>query len=352
MDMTVNLEAGSKPSQSHRASAEEILDRLGTVCVIDVESSSLSPEEGRVVELGLVRFKGATMAGAFSTIVRGAIEPTRLHNEVPLDLIREAPAFADVAPVVQSYLENSDVLLGQNIQFDVRWLAKEFARTGTAVGMPPALDLIPAAKAAFPGRSHYDLDSIVTMTGTTVHRPRHRALQDCLTEHGAFLDVVAELVRSGRMKSTEDLEPFLNQGPRTRRRPEAAPVQDEIAAAVERLADRASQRELMSQEDEQDEAILADYAALSGDKLVRGDTHFATVGAYEVWRAVSQDEDSTSVLRGILTEAGVWNAVSELNGYHLARAIAKGLIPETIKKKIEEFGGLKKIRRVKLFPAQ
>lgn len=350
--MNVVPDARPLPAQLARAKAIEILDRVGTICVVDVESTSLSPEDGRVVELALVRYRGATMAGAFSTIVRGAIEPTGFHNEVPLDLIREAPSFADVAPVVQSYLENSDVLLGQNVQFDVRWLEKEFARMGTVITMPPALDVIPAAKAAFPSRSHYDLDSIVTMTGTTVHRPRHRALPDCMTEYSAFLDVVTELARSGRMKSTEDLEPFLSQSPTTRRRLDAAPVQDEIAAAVDRLAERASQRELLSQEDEQDEAILADYASRSGEKLVRGDSHFATVGGYELWRPVSNDEDSTSVLRGILTEAGVWNAVSELNGYHLARAIAKGLIPESIKKKIEEFGGLKRIRRVKLFPTQ
>lgn len=336
-------------AESYRARAAELVGRVGTVCVVDLETSGFIPEDGRAVEIGLVHFRGDVMAGSFSSPLRGVLDPRFFHNSVPVNLLREAPGFADVAPIVQSFIETSDVIVGQNVRFDLAWLQKEFERAGLEVALPIALDLIPLAKTAFPGLGAYNLDSVVEATGSPVHRPRHRALPDCMTEFAAFLDCVARLLEDGKVRSTVDLEPFLVRDAKWRPRRKEEPVPKDIAEVVDRLAERVARRELLGREIEHDEAILADFAARTGTRILRGKDAFASVGDYPIWRS-NGDEASRLKTRAVLEEAGLYSEISEVTGYELARALESGRVPEKVVGALSAYGRLKRVRRVRVMP--
>jgi DNA polymerase-3 subunit epsilon len=111
-----------------------------TVAVIDVETTGLSPRTDRVVEIGVVLLDDrGEVELEFETLVDPGrdVGPTRLHGIRAADVVG-APTFADVAPYLRSLLAGRAVV-AHNALFDLRFLAREFARAGQPVDLPPTL---------------------------------------------------------------------------------------------------------------------------------------------------------------------------------------------------------------------
>ncbi|WP_409332303.1 exonuclease domain-containing protein [Trujillonella humicola] len=111
-----------------------------TVAVIDVETTGLSPRTDRVVEIGVVLLdERGEVEAEFETLVNPGrdVGPTRLHGIRAGDVV-EAPAFSDVAPYLRSLLTGRTVV-AHNALFDLRFLAREFARAGLPAELPPTL---------------------------------------------------------------------------------------------------------------------------------------------------------------------------------------------------------------------
>jgi DNA polymerase-3 subunit epsilon len=111
-----------------------------TVAVIDVETTGLSPTTDRIVELGVVLLDDrGEVEAEFETLLNPGrdVGPTHLHGIRAADVV-EAPTFADVAPYLASLLAGR-VVVTHNALFDLRFLAREFARAGVQVDLSPTL---------------------------------------------------------------------------------------------------------------------------------------------------------------------------------------------------------------------
>ncbi|WP_347057375.1 exonuclease domain-containing protein [Blastococcus sp. HT6-30] len=111
-----------------------------TVAVVDVETTGLSPRTDRVVEIGVVLLDDrGEVEAEFETLVNPGrdVGPTGLHGISAGDVV-DAPAFADVAAHLRSLLAGR-VLVAHNALFDLRFLAREFARAGLPTALPPTL---------------------------------------------------------------------------------------------------------------------------------------------------------------------------------------------------------------------
>src|SRR3982751_954670 len=100
-----------------------------SVAVIDVETTGLSPRTDRVVEVGVVLLdERGEVEAEFETLVNPGrdVGPTRLHGIRAADVVA-APTFAEVAPYLRSVLTGR-TLVAHNALFDLRFLAREFAR--------------------------------------------------------------------------------------------------------------------------------------------------------------------------------------------------------------------------------
>jgi DNA polymerase-3 subunit epsilon len=100
--------------------------------VIDVETTGLFPGgHDRIVEIAIVRTttSGNTVA-QYSTLINPNrdVGPTSIHGITARDIIN-APSFADVAGDIADRISEA-VLVGHNVEFDVRFLASEFSRIG------------------------------------------------------------------------------------------------------------------------------------------------------------------------------------------------------------------------------
>ena len=128
----------------------------GDFVALDIETTSLSPQSGEVIEIGLVRFSGGQRVDALDTLVRPQGEVSQRTQELtgidPLSL-RDAPGLADVAPAVMAFVGGLPVV-AHNAAFDEGYLRTAFRRLGHEVAWP-VVDTLELGRALCPElRSH------------------------------------------------------------------------------------------------------------------------------------------------------------------------------------------------------
>ncbi len=162
------------------------VDRVRFVA-FDFETTGLSPERDRVVEIGAVAFRVRKEAGSWIGVEDGAFEtlvnPGRpIPSEVSAihgidDLaVSSAPTFAEAAGELLAFIDGS-ILVAHNAPFDIGFLRSETTRAGIENPQNPAYDTIAIAKTAVSGLPSYSLKSLASCFGI-VQNAAHRGGDD------------------------------------------------------------------------------------------------------------------------------------------------------------------------------
>jgi DNA polymerase III epsilon subunit-like protein len=165
--------------------------------VIDVETTGFSPEDERVVEVGVVILDpGGVEVGAFCTLVDPGCDPGPTHvHGISSPMLAGAPTFASIQPYLADQLSGR-VVVGHNVErFDLAFLRSECRRTGgegTVPGDVPSVDTLTVAQAHLGlwGRaslvdccSHFDLswaDHHTALGDARVTAALFRSMRACL----------------------------------------------------------------------------------------------------------------------------------------------------------------------------
>ncbi len=184
-------------------SSEGIL--LGDFVAVDVETTGLKPVTHRVIEIGMARYCGGQLADRYSQLV----DPSRRLPQYITKLtgIRDAdfegaPTFADVAPDVEAFI-GDDMIVGHNVEFDIRFLSAELKRAGRQTIVNDRLDTMSLSTALLRDIRRPSLDKIAKTLGLAP-RKLHRALDDAeLTSRCALL--LLEIARDQGISSVDEL---------------------------------------------------------------------------------------------------------------------------------------------------
>jgi len=192
--------AGTGPSRrgdgAHGASrlsiddVDALFSAVGRVRFVafDFETTGLSPERDRVVEIGAVAFRmaldesgpdgqpwRAIEDGSFETLIHPGRpippEVSAIHGIDDL-AVSGAPSFAEAAARFLPFIDGS-ILVAHNAPFDLGFLRAETARAGLENPPNPAYDTIAIAKTAISGLPSYSLKSLASAFGivqTVAHR--------------------------------------------------------------------------------------------------------------------------------------------------------------------------------------
>jgi len=146
--------------------------------VLDVETTSGDPTEGRVMEVAVLALDGAVERLRWESLIdpRTAIPPfigrlTGIHRA----MLSVAPRFPEVARTLLTLTEGR-IVVAHNVRYDMTALAHEFARTGLAFGRA-TLCTERAARLLFPRLPHYNLGGLCRHLGLPFSAA-HRALPD------------------------------------------------------------------------------------------------------------------------------------------------------------------------------
>ena len=106
------------------------------LAVIDFETTGLSPDGDRVIEVGVACFENGQLTGLKNWLVNPSIpipdESRAVHN-ISDDDVRDAPKFAAIAHEVEAMVEGH-MAVAYNALFDRAFLHAELKRAGRSLG--------------------------------------------------------------------------------------------------------------------------------------------------------------------------------------------------------------------------
>lgn len=146
--------------------------------VLDVETTGLSSDRDRVIEIAIVRCASdGSFIDEWSTLVDPGRDPgpTHIHGISADDLVG-APSFAKIAEELAERVEGS-MIVAHNLSFDAGFLGAEYARTQTPLPNQTALCTLQLARHVLPDIGGYSLAACAAALGID-HPNAHRALPD------------------------------------------------------------------------------------------------------------------------------------------------------------------------------
>lgn len=174
-----------------------------TFVALDFETTGLSPDRDRVVEIGAIKFRMLENAGSWVIVTEGEYE-TLIHpgRSIPAEVsaihgisdldVSQAPYFKAAADSFLPFLEES-VVVAHNAPFDMGFLLAEARRAGLPEPLNPAYDTKNLAKTAVPGLPSYSLQNLARSFGLH-QKEAHRGADDarvCMELFGKCINLLA-----------------------------------------------------------------------------------------------------------------------------------------------------------------
>ena len=159
----------------------------------DLETTGLSPESDRIVEIGAVRFRpSGGVVAEFDRLVnplRPSSPRARAVHGIPDEELAWAETAEVVIPEFVAFLGDPDrtTLLAHNASFDAGFLGRELARLGRSMPGHSVIDTLTLARRRWPRIvGGHKLDGLARRLGLDPHGS-HRALADSRRVQGLWL---------------------------------------------------------------------------------------------------------------------------------------------------------------------
>ena len=122
-----------------RAHARQVL-ALNPV-IVDLETTGLRPEESRIIEIAMLTQYGGMLLDTLispelPSFEGDAATPAQGVNRITYDMLRGAPSWAHVLPLVNLALVKFKSLCSYNVKFDAGFLRSQGAQLGEENGIP------------------------------------------------------------------------------------------------------------------------------------------------------------------------------------------------------------------------
>lgn len=152
----------------------------GTVfTAVDTETTGLNPEEGRVIEIGAVRFSKDGILNTFNTLINPLIPIPQISQNVSHisdEMVAESPVIKDVLPQFLEFIGDT-MLVGHNVGFDMAFLNAELIRNSMEPFTNKAVDTLGLTRWAYPKAESHRLQYLANLMKIDV-REAHRACDD------------------------------------------------------------------------------------------------------------------------------------------------------------------------------
>jgi len=173
---------------------QRTFDELGTplvdvpFCVLDLETTGLSPDTEGITEIGAVRYEGGCETGRFQTLVNpDALIPPRVTviTGITQAMVIDAPKIGEALPSFLEFIGDA-VIVGHNVRFDISFLNAASISLGYGRLSNRSVDTLRLAQRLVRTELRsFKLSSLAAHFGSPT-RPNHRALDDSLATAHVF----------------------------------------------------------------------------------------------------------------------------------------------------------------------
>ena len=147
------------------------------IIAIDVETTGISPEKERIIEIGAFRPETGEV---FRTLISpGRPLPDKIIELTGItdDMLIGAPEEKEAVQALLDFLDGDTILLGHNISFDHSFLVQAIRRCGFDEPAFRGIDTLKLSRVLCPELPNKKLETMVAHFGLTNERA-HRAFED------------------------------------------------------------------------------------------------------------------------------------------------------------------------------
>ncbi len=144
---------------------------------IDVETTGISPEKERIIEIGAFRVETGEVFRTFVQPGRPLPEKITELTGITDEMLVGAPEEQEAMQELLAFLAGDTVLLGHNIAFDHSFLVQAIRRCGLEEPQFYGIDTLKLARVLCPELPNKKLETVVAHFGLTNERA-HRAFED------------------------------------------------------------------------------------------------------------------------------------------------------------------------------
>ncbi|HEY5658217.1 MAG TPA: 3'-5' exonuclease, partial [Myxococcota bacterium] len=179
--------------------------------VVDLETSGLSAERDRIIEIGAVRVSRLEAVDRFETLLRepGAAPPSKKITAltgIDAALLSDAPPADRALAAFRRWLAAAPraPFVAHNASFDARFTQRALDAYGLPALRVPVLCTRKLARRILPRLGRYDLDHLCAHFGIA-NSARHRALGDAQATARALIELLHEALATREVASVGDL---------------------------------------------------------------------------------------------------------------------------------------------------
>jgi DNA polymerase III subunit epsilon len=199
-------------------------------CIVDLETTGLSPRSSNIIEIGIVKVSGMQITERYSTLINpGRNIPyfiTALTG-ISDDDVFNAPFFDDVAYEINKFLSGG-ILTGHNLSFDYSFLRREFTSSGFDFNIKRKLCTMRLARRIFPMEKSKSLASMCTLLRVD-NNHKHRALGDAEATAEILIKMLKILRQEKNIKDIDELIALQTTPVKEKKKPVAKKVAEEVS---------------------------------------------------------------------------------------------------------------------------
>lgn len=171
--------------------------------IFDLETTGVSCNSDRVVEISALKVVNGCITEEFSTLVNPQCSiPYHASqiNGITDDMVKDAPVFEDALKEFFEFVGDM-VLVGHNIHsFDMRFIYRDSEKYFGSIPGNDYVDTLKIARICLPGLRHHTLADLADHYGIST-KGAHRALNDCRMNQAVYEkmgEVLQESMKSVR----------------------------------------------------------------------------------------------------------------------------------------------------------
>ncbi len=184
---------------------------LGSYVVFDLETTGLSPNVHKIIEIGAVKVVGGKLVDRFSQFVDPKVPlPFAIEELTGIrdDMLVGQPEIAQVLPEFMEFCKGS-VMVAHNAEFDMGFIRKNCADFDLACDFT-VVDTVAMARYLLPGLNRFKLDTVAKELHISL-KNHHRAVEDAECTAEIFAKFISMLGDRG----IDDLDALNAQGKAT-----------------------------------------------------------------------------------------------------------------------------------------
>lgn len=203
MTLTFSLSGIIEAQKRIREKGKNLFSVPSSYCIIDIETTGLSPDFDSIIEVSAVKYVDGKEVGNFTSLIK----PEETYDDgtyiddfiekltgITNEMLSTAP---DPMPVFKQFKDfiGENILIGHNVNFDINFLYDNFEHYLSEKLDNDFVDTMRFSRFLHPEEAHHRLEDLAERYKID-YSGAHRSLNDCYITHACYEHLQEEMIQS------------------------------------------------------------------------------------------------------------------------------------------------------------